>query len=237
MVTEALSAQQVAPAEQLAEQPALAGRGYTHLSDLDPDFVQNLYETSQIDFAAVEPQPAVEVATEQALSVFVQRFGGKDPQGAETFHRRAEISPRHHEEHVNIAGFVPGLTERLASEQDIIGQLIEIGQAATAGEDLDVPEWMKKSDYHAKPDYNQPSSAHPENDQQVTPELSQAIELSRQLSEAPNDEYGLDSPLRVAFLESLIAVDWNRAPAGAIDGLIGTASRLDGRHEPVIDDD
>lgn len=235
MVTEVLSAQPVAPAEQVAEQQALAAREYTRLHDLDPDFVQNLYETSQIDFAAVEPQPAVEVATERALSVFVKRIGGKDPGAAETMHRRAEISPRHHREHVEISDFIPGIAERPTAQQDFIGELIEIGQAATAGDELDVPEWMKQSADSTQPESNHTDADNGRNEQQVVPELTQTIELARELSEAPNDEYGLDSPLREAFLESLIAVDWNMAPASVVDGLIGTAAKLDEIHEPFID--
>jgi hypothetical protein len=136
----------------------------------------NPAEATYHDSASVEPsqQPAVEVTTENNLVTDAhQRLIAES---ANNYHDRVEISPRHHMDHLQKASFVQGIEDRPENEQDLIGELIEIGSSAI------IESTTEKSSLAQEltdiPDKLKPRIAEAINDSEfvASPELSGAIE-------------------------------------------------------------
>ena len=82
------------------------------------------------------PPPPPEVVSTEALVDFAEKRARSDPNHAEDFHQRIEISQRHHQQHLEIASFVPDIESLPTDQQDMIGETIEIGQEAIVDHEL-----------------------------------------------------------------------------------------------------
>lgn len=95
-----------------------------------------------VESLASELPPMSEVVTENAVVDFAEQREGSEIKDG---HKRAEVSPAHHQKHLEVASFVPDIESRSTEEQDLIGEVVEIGQEATEGYDINT---SKKSSAH-----------------------------------------------------------------------------------------
>jgi len=227
----------VAEQQQAVLTHAMVAQEYASSAKPDPNLLGYMNGLASNEQTVVQqPQPAVETATETALTDFAQHREGHSPQPAEAFHSRAEISPRHHQEHLEEASFVPGIAERPEAEQDIIGELIEIGQEATRGNDLGMPELPVEA-------AGQQEST--SEDQKVveydaleaSAEFERASELAKYMANSKEAGFGPGTLEREALSKALDSVEWDNVPADKVDELIGEVAMFDREHEPLVDDE
>ncbi len=104
---------------------------YAALLEQQPDMHPDLrVHVERLAAGAGEPLPGA-VTGEQLMSQ-VEPQAVPPAATAEIPAWRAEISPEHHERHLEIASFVPDIDKLSPVEQDEIGETIEIGWGATA---------------------------------------------------------------------------------------------------------
>jgi hypothetical protein len=100
---------------------------YAESDNPNPHLLTHMDRLAALELGVPLPQ---ELTAENDVITFAEERNSPAATLTETANSRTEISPAHHQSHLEKAAFVPGVAALPSAEQDFIGEVVELGEHA-----------------------------------------------------------------------------------------------------------
>jgi hypothetical protein len=202
---------------------------YAQSANPNPDLLSHMEGLAQEEYVTQRKlQPIIDETAETAPTEYVGKEVKSEVRAAESSSNRSEVSPRHHEEHVSKAAFIPNFSRRTVVEQDLIGEILELGQEETAAQS----GGAVASKYFTAADRENMND--PQSSESLT-NFTQACELTKHMAESMEKNIGPGTRVMETVLQLIASAEWANVSVEKVDALIGSAAMYDRTYEPLGD--